>query len=93
MLYNGVVFVFSRYIEDLYPPQWWRPQPLTDMYDRISINYNTPYAEYLRRHPYSDYMRSVMIQPPLSTSPRKRIIYYAYLPEVVRNQPVFRRPI
>lgn len=36
------------------------------------------------------YMRSDMMQPPLPSSsalPRKRTIYYAYLPEVVRSPP------
>ena len=80
----------------MYPPPL-PPQPLTDMYDPISINYDAPYADYdyLRRYPYSDIhiLRSDMIQPPLSMLPRKRIIYYAYLPEVVRSQPAYRRPI
>lgn len=33
------------------------------------------------------YMRSDMMPPPSSTLPRKRTIYYAYLPEVVRSPP------
>lgn len=107
---------FSRYIEDMYPPP---PQPPTDMYDPIPIDYNTPYANiYMRRYPYSGYsghysdsrydiprdfppmyeneidsrfyMRSDMMPTPSSTLPRKRTIYYAYLPEVVRNPPMYR---
>lgn len=92
----------------MYPPP---PQPPTDMYDPIPIDYNTPYGNmYMRRYPYSGYsghysdsrfdiprdfppmyeneidnrfyMRSDMMPPPSSTLPRKRTIYYAYLPEV-----------
>lgn len=33
------------------------------------------------------YMRTDMMPPPSSTLPRKRTIYYAYLPEVVRSPP------
>lgn len=90
-----IAFIFSSYIGDMHPPHC-QPQPLTDVYDPISINYNAPYANYLRRYHYSEhlyYIRSDMIQPPLSKFPRKRIIYYAYLPEVVRSQPVYRRLI
>lgn len=97
--------VFSRYIEDMYPPP-------PEMYE--SMDYNRPY-DY--RYPYADYngyssnrydipdyrdyppmygneivnryyMRSDMMPPSIPPSlPRKRTIYYAYLPEVVRSPP------
>ncbi|XP_055309209.1 uncharacterized protein LOC129573058 [Sitodiplosis mosellana] len=105
---------YSNHYEDryigMYPPPSKAP---TDMYDRIPVDYNAPYADfYLRRFPYSDYnvhysgnrydrddfsygndvdspyyMRTDIMPPSSSMLPRKRMIYYAYLPEVVRYDP------
>lgn len=111
--------LYSRYIEDMYPPP---PEIYDPMYD---YRHYPPYEPYMARMPYSEYnnypgnrydipedyppplygndiesryyMRSDIPSsppaipppplPPSSSLPRKRMIYYAYLPEVVRSPP------
>lgn len=64
----------SRYLPDRYFPDYRNYAP----YDNEIYNDNRYY------------MRTDMMPPPLpasSTLPRKRTIYYAYLPEIVRSPP------
>lgn len=102
MSFFFIFFVYSRYIEDMYPPP---PEMYDPMYD---YRYNGQYNQYMSRQPYPSYNRydipdyndyppsygneienryfsREIPSSPQSDYPRRRMIYYAYLPEVVRS--------